>query len=154
MILLIHRCKKFKLFWSDGHKKTRDITLPKIAKSFLKFSTVIFMETNWLQIFPGSFKDYWPGGPREFADFSTCIFPYSRGCYSGPYQLWKIGRLAKIGNGFCKTLNLRYLTGFWMRLSSPSVYENFNARILACFKDWVFLTLFKPPFHSYWKQIS
>ena len=27
-----------------------------------------------------------------------------------------------------------------MRLSSPSVYESFNARILACFKDWVFLT--------------
>ena len=32
----------------------------------------------------------------------------------------------------------------WMRLCSQSVYENSNARILAYFKDWVFLTHFKP----------
>ena len=56
-------------------------------------------------------------------------------------------------NYFCKILHIRYLTGFWMRLLFLVHIWEFECP-LVCFKDWVFLTHFKPPFHSYWKQID
>ena len=56
-------------------------------------------------------------------------------------------------NYFCKILHIRYLTGFWMHLLFLVHIWEFECP-LVCFKDWVFLTHFKPPFHSYWKQID
>ena len=75
--------------------------------------------------------------------------------YSGLYQPSKTEPFAKMkpGNYFCKILHIRYLTGFWMRLLFSVHIWEFECPPV-CFKDWVFLTHFKPPFHSYWKQID
>ena len=141
----------------------------KFGKFPVKISSVIFMETNWFQIFTGSYKDYWLENSRAFTNFSSCIFSYSRGvfrtvstikdaasCKNRQRFSSKMEPFVKIKlvNYICKSLHIRCLTAFWMRLCSQATYENSNVQILVYFKDWVFLINFKPPCHSNWKQIK
>ena len=57
-------------------------------------------------------------------------------------------------NNFLKISILDVRHGSEYAFYFQSIYENSNARILVYFKDWLFLTHFKPAFHSYSKQIN
>ena len=97
----------------------------------VKITCVIFMETNWFQIFKCILNDYWSRSSRKFTHFSPCIFSYSRGvfrtvstikvgasCEKSQQFSSKVEPFAKIKpvNYFCKILHLRCLTEFWVHL--------------------------------------
>ena len=61
----------------------------------------------------------------------------------------KVFAKIKSVNYFCKMLYLDVWQSFECAFYSQSIDENSNVGILVYFKDWVILTHFKPPYHSY-----
>ena len=104
------------------------------------------------------FEGSWSGRSRKFADFSP-IFSHARGVFRTVSAI-KDGascensqRFSSKMEPFGETIFAKYcILDVWQgsecAFYSKSIYENSNARILVYFKGWVFLTHFKPLFHS------
>ena len=104
------------------------------------------------------FQGSWWERSRKFADFSP-IFLRSRGVFRTVSAI-KDGASCEYSQQFSSKMELfaeiifaKYsILDVWQgsecAVYSQSIYENSNARILVYFKGWVFLTHFKPPFHS------
>ena len=110
------------------------------------------------------FEGLLTGSFKKFADFSQCIFSYSRSvfrtvstitdgasCENSQQFLSKMEPFAKIKpvNCFWKTLHLICLTGFWMRLLSSVHILEFECQHSRLFQLQGLVVL-----HSFWIIIS